>query len=299
MWYIKVPATTANLGSGLDTLGMALSLFLEVTFEPGPTWSIEISGHGQDVLSREPDNLIWQTAQNLYYAATRKTMPTGRITTTSQIPLGKGLGSSAAAIVAGLLLANGMLPKPLSRHDLIQWASRLEGHADNVAAALFGGFILTWSDIDMLAHVRHYAPPDLATVIAVPPYAVSTRDARMLLPTHVSRQDALFNAQRMALWLHAVTQKDWSVLRDASADRLHQSYREELNPHMHTLIDQAVEAGAYAATLSGSGPAVVAWVSKDRSPGVANVWRLARDVEIIVTEPHRDPAYVVKSPASL
>ncbi len=296
MRYIKVPATTANLGSGLDTLGMALTLFLEVTFTPMPTWSIEISGYGQEVLSRGPDNLIWHTAQALYRTITRDFLPPGRLTIINHIPLGKGLGSSAAAVVAGLLLANSLLPHPLSRHNLLQWANRLEGHADNAASALYGGFTLSWTDTDSLIQVRHYPPPELAVVIAVPPYPVSTPDARKLLPQVVSRQDAVFNAQRMALWIHAVTQKDWSVLRDASADRLHQSYRVELNPQMQHFFDIAQTAGAYAAVLSGSGPAVIALVDPDQSSALSKLWAGTRDVEVIVSEPYRDSAEATESP---
>ncbi len=275
---------------------MALSLFLEVTFDPGPLWSIKIFGHGQEILSREPDNLIWQTAELLYRTVTGEPMPTGQITITSQIPLGKGLGSSAAAIVAGLLLANSLLAEPLSRYDLLQWASRLEGHADNAAAALYGGFILAWSDTNSEVHIRHYPPPNLAVVVAVPSYPVSTRDARKILPNQVSRQDAIFNAQRMALWLHAVTQKDWSVLGDASADRLHQSYRQGLNPHMQLLFDQALAAGAYAAVLSGSGPAVMALASHEQSPAIVKRWALTNEMEVIVTTPDPDPAYATEIP---
>lgn len=298
MRYVKVPATTANLGSGLDTLGMALTLFLEVTFEPGPTWSIEVSGYGHESLSRDPDNLIWQTADVFHRTITGHSVPSGQLIIASQIPVGKGLGSSAAAVVAGLLLANSLLPDPLSRQDLLQWAARLEGHADNAAAALFGGFTLAWTDTQSRIQVRRYRPPDLAIVVAVPPYPVSTPDARKLLPHMVSRHDAIFNAQRMALWLHAVTQRDWSVLHDASADRLHQSYRARLNPQMQHFFDTAEELGAYAAVLSGSGPAVMALVDTDQSTLLAREWARTAGVEVIVTEPFSRAAEVLAVPTT-
>lgn len=299
MRYVKVPATSANLGSGLDTLGLALALFLEVTFEPGPIWSLEISGYGHDSLSRDPDNLIWQSAEVFFRTITGHSLPSGHLAITSQIPVGKGLGSSAAAVVAGLLLANSLVPDPLSRQELLQWATRLEGHADNAAAALFGGFTLAWTDTQSLIQVRRYRPPELAIVLAVPPYSVSTPDARKLLPSMVSRHDAIFNAQRMALWLHAVTQRDWSVLHDASADRLHQSYRAGLNPHMEHFFDTAENSGAYAAVLSGSGPAVLALVHPDQSAGLAREWARTEDVEVIVTEAFGCAAEVLGVPSTL
>ena len=299
MRYIKVPATSANLGSGLDTLGLALALFLDVTFEPGPIWSLEISGYGHDSLSKEPDNLIWQTAEVFYHTITGRSLPSGHLAITSQIPVGKGLGSSAAAVVAGLLLANSLLPDPLSRHELLQWATRLEGHADNAAAALFGGFTLAWTDSESRVQVRRYHPPELAIVLAVPPYSVSTRDARKLLPSMVSRHDAVFNAQRMALWLHGVTQRDWSVLREASADRLHQSYRAGVNPDMEHFLATAKKCGAYAAVLSGSGPAVMALVDVEQSARLRREWADTEDVEVIVTKACSHAAKVLVAPSTL
>ncbi len=283
MWQVRVPATSANLGSGLDTLALAVSLFMTATFEPAPYWSIEVRGCGADTVSKQRDNLVWQSADLLYHEATGHSMPNGHLVLHSDIPLGKGLGSSAAATVAGLVLANELLPDPLSQDELLQIAGHVEGHADNAAAALFGGFVMVWQNAEDQLQVRRYPAPDLSAVLAVPPYPVSTPAARLLLPGSVPLSDAVFNAQRVGLWVHAVTQRDWTVLRDASADRLHQPYRVPLNPLMQILVDAAEKRGCYAAILSGSGPTVLALTDLQHAQKVADEWRRIEKIDVFVT----------------
>ncbi len=272
MLEIRVPATSANLGSGLDSLGLALSLYLKLTYASQPSLIIEPLGDGADELPRNKDNLIWKTADRFYREMTGRTIPSGHLTVSSHIPFSRGLGSSAAAVVAGLLLANALLPEPLSRERLLHTATAIEGHPDNVAAALFGGFVLVYQDYQQIIRVRNYPPPDLECLLAIPPYPVPTKDSRAVLPLQVPRDDAIFNAQRVALWIHAVSQRDWSVLRDAADDRLHQSYRTTLIEGLDDLIYASYEAGASAATLSGSGPTVMALSEKNHVDSILQRW---------------------------
>ncbi len=290
MLEIRVPATSANLGSGLDSLGLALSLYLKLTYTSHSTLVIEPRGDGAEELPRNTDNLIWKTADRFYREMTGKTIPSGYVTVSSHIPLSRGLGSSAAAVVAGLLLANHLIPHPLTREQLLHKATAIEGHPDNVAAALFGGFVLVYQDYKRVIRVQHYPPPELECLLAIPPYPVPTKDSRAILPLRVSRDDAIFNAQRMALWIHAVCQHDWSVLRDASDDRLHQSYRTSLVEGLNELIYTSYEAGAVATTLSGSGPTVLALSEKNQVDSILQSWiKLAKSYNWPLTVRHVRP----------
>lgn len=268
MWHIKVPASTANLGSGFDALAMALSLPLECWFSLSPELEVTVRGEGEGSVPATADNLIWQTAERVYRATTSKSMPTGKLTIRSRIPLARGLGSSAAAIVAGLMLANTFLNPRLSREVLLDWATRLEGHPDNVAAALFGGFVLAWEEQGRV-QVKSYPAPELRCLLVIPDYQVSTEAARKVLPATVPLRDAVFNAQRLALWIDALHRRDWTHLGEAGKDRLHQPYRSPLVPGLFDLIDQALEAGATFAGLSGSGPTIVTLLDPDRVDAVA------------------------------
>ncbi|PSR33455.1 MAG: homoserine kinase [Sulfobacillus benefaciens] len=283
MWQVRVPATSANLGSGLDTLALAVSLFLTIKFEARVQWSMEITGHGAGTVEANHENLVWRSADLLYRHVEGRPMPNGHLVIDSEIPLGKGLGSSAAASVAGLVLANQLVGQALTLRELLQFADRLEGHADNAAAALYGGFVMVWRDHGNSLQVRRYPAPPLDAILAVPPYPVSTPQARQLLPNMVPRHDAVFNAQRVGLWIHAVTQNDWTVLRDASEDRLHQTYRAPLNPDMDALIHQAIASGAYAAVLSGSGPTVLALSDTSHVAPVTHTWQGSHHIEVIHT----------------
>lgn len=268
MWHIKVPATAANLGSGFDALGLALSLSLDVWFSEAPHLAITVRGEGQGLVPEGPDNVVWRTAARLYEDVCGKPIPTGHLTVKSRIPLGRGLGSSAAAIVAGLTLANTLLPKRLGRDELLAAASQIEGHPDNVAAAIYGGFVMAWHEGATL-RVQNYPAPDLRCLILVPDYHVATEEARRVLPSLVPLDDAVFNAQRLALWIDAVNRRDWSLLRHAAQDRLHQPYRQALIPGMQAIIDAALAHGADFASLSGSGPTIVSLVASERALDVA------------------------------
>ena len=299
MWHVKVPASSANLGSGLDTLGMALPLWLECWFTPAPSLSIELHGEGRGQAPQDERNLIWQAAHALYRAETGDSMPPGHLVVSSQIPMRRGLGSSGAAAVAGLVLANACLGGTVPIEELLQWAASLEGHADNAAAALYGGLVLV-SQQDQRVVAIKYPAPELSVVLVIPTYEVPTDMSRALLPSQVPLADAVFNAQRVGLWIDALWRRNWDLLRTAGEDRLHQPYRSRAIPGMDHLLATALGAGACLAALSGSGPAVLALTQPgDQSAVVQALEHALRqlpelDARVRVAVPHNDGAYAVR-----
>lgn len=258
MWRIRVPASSANLGSGLDLLGMAIDVWLDLSFVPARQLSIEVNGQGKAILPLTEENLVWKSADHVHRNISGNPMPRGHLTVSSDIPLGRGMGSSAAAVVAGIMLANAVMGNPLDAHEIFQWATEIEGHPDNVGAALYGGVILAWKEDSGQYNLEHFKTPDLDAILVIPDYLVRTREARTLLPNSVPRADAIFNASRVALWIHSLHTNNWSLLRHATEDRLHQPFRKALIHGMDDLFSCALSAGAIATAISGSGPTVIA-----------------------------------------
>ncbi|MGI6574446.1 MAG: homoserine kinase [bacterium] len=265
MLKIKAPATAANLGPGFDCLGIALDLYNTVMVRPrdGSGISIEIYGEGEKILSRKEDNLVYQ-AYKSFYRRINQVPPAVDLQLYNQIPLASGLGSSAAAITAGLVAGNVLSGHNLPLTTLLDLAIELEGHPDNVAPAMFGGLVVACGRSDLLGYhcLKLNVPEDLYAVVCVPDFSVSTEEARGVLPVKVPFADAVFNVARVALLLGALQNKRWDVLSDAMQDRLHLPYREALVPGMESVFAQARRAGAIGATLSGSGPTVLALVNK-------------------------------------
>ena len=262
MITVRVPATSANLGPGFDALGLALRLHNTLTIGLASSPEIEIEGEGEETLPRDPSHLAYRAAMAVVARAeeTPGTPPVRalRLTQRNAIPLGRGLGSSAAAIVGGAAAANALLGSPLDRQALLDLAAEMEGHPDNVAPALVGGLVVCTRTAAGVRWMR-LAPPSLRVVIAVPDYAVSTEEARRRLPARVPFPDAVFNVTRTALLVAALTGGRPDLLDEATQDRLHQPYREHLVPGLNEVFQAARLAGAYGAALSGSGPAVIAF----------------------------------------
>ncbi len=265
---VRVPATSANLGPGFDALGLALRLHNTLTIEPAPGPEIEIDGEGEKTLPRNPSHLAYQAAMAVAArAAESRSVPAVqafRLKQRNTIPLGRGLGSSAAAIVGGAVAANALLGHPLDQQALIDLATEMEGHPDNVAPALLGGLVVCARTPEGVRWMR-LAPPLLKVVLAVPDYAVSTEEARRRLPARVPFPDAVFNVTRTALLVAALIGGRPDLLDEATQDRLHQPYREHLVPGLTEVFAAARRAGAYGVALSGSGPAVVAF---GEAPGI-------------------------------
>lgn len=291
MIRIRVPATSANLGPGFDTLGLALNLWLELTWRPSPTTRITVLGEGAGDLPNDSRNLIYQIALETLNRLTDEPPPSGHLEIRNGIPVARGLGSSAAAAVAGVLLGAAWGGKQLTASQCLHWATPYEGHLDNVAPAVFGGVTLVWTDGESSGY-RNLEPPPFPIVLAIPDFKVSTQRARSILPHWVSRQDAVFNAQRVGLWVYALSHRDWDLLRWASEDRLHQNARSPLIPGLRSVLAAARDKGARMATLSGSGSTVLAMADTERVVGVAEAMAgvfhtYGIQARIVVTQPSR------------
>ena len=202
---LRVPASSANLGPGFDTLGLALDLYLDCRITPAATLTIEAHGCDAGAIDCTPANLIWATASTIASNSGR-TLPPVHLAIDNAIPLGKGLGSSAAALTAGVVMADHLLQLGWSRRRILDEAARLEGHPDNVAACVLGGIVASGLDQSGAAHaVRLSLPPSIGIAVVVPDFALPTHEARAVLPDCYSREDAIFNIQRTALLLAAQT----------------------------------------------------------------------------------------------
>jgi homoserine kinase len=276
---VRVPATTANLGPGYDCMGMALGLSSSLTIERSPSFAISITGEGAASLSKGRDNLVHASALALYKAI-KKSAPTLRLQCSNAIPLNRGLGSSSAAIVSGLVAANALEGNPLGDDALLQLATAIEGHPDNVAPALLGGLQIVVKDGARIISTASPVKGGLKAVLFIPEMELSTKKARAILPSDVSRANAVYNAGRTALLASAFAQGKWAALRIATQDRLHQPQRQRLMPHMAPLIEAALAAGAHGAFLSGAGPAILALASGEVAPVEAAMAKAARRVKL-------------------
>ena len=257
---VKVPATTANIGSGFDCLGAALTLHNQFRFSvsSGESLRIVATGAEADRVSTDASNLVYQSFIKLYDHL-GKTPPSVQIEIAMDVPLARGLGSSATAIVAGLVGANYLAGSPLSQEEILQLAIALEGHPDNVVPALMGGCRLAASGIDRNWEICD-VPWDQSVVpiVAIPNFELSTAEARRVLPTHYTRADAIFNASHLGLLLRGLEtgRSDW--LRSALQDRIHQPYRQALIQGYESVQLATLTAGAYGMVISGAGPTLLA-----------------------------------------
>ena len=261
----RVPATSANLGPGFDVLGLALGLYNEVVYDEADGVTVAVEGEGAGRLDTGAGNLVARAARMAYDAAGRR-FPGAAIRCINRIPTARGLGSSAAAWVGGLVAANAHLGTPLDRDALLRLACRAEGHPDNVAAALLGGLTVSCVSGETVAAVSLPVPAEIVWVVLVPGQESSTREARAVLSETVTRADAVFNLQRMGLLLASLASGRVDALALAMEDRLHQPQRLGLFPWMDAVRRAAREAGALGCVLSGAGPALLAAVRGAAEP---------------------------------
>ena len=253
---VKVPATSGNLGPGFDCLGMALDIWNSVHVEVGEE-GFEVAGEGADLLPKGERNLVYKSFR-IPFAQTGRPVPEVKITCRNDIPLYRGLGSSSAALVGGLVAGNELCDNPLSQEQLLELAAREEGHPDNVAPALLGGCQIVVQENRRLITSRVPVPEDLRAVLFIPDVPMPTRKARRLLPPEVAREDAIYNMGRVALLVRALAIGDLAHLDTATADRLHQPARQRIFPAMKNIFRAALEAGALGVFLSGAGSSVLA-----------------------------------------
>lgn len=270
---VRVPASSANLGPGFDAMGLAVDWADPVTIEViGAGCEVDVTGEGADVVPRDERHLILATVIDTL-ADWGLSAPGWRLTSHNTIPHGRGLGSSSAALVSGLLAAWALAHpgREIDRDWLVHRAAELEGHADNVAAAVLGGFVMTWMGTlppmgDVRAGsthaVRGRVHPDLVAVAFIPELIVPTEEARVALPSHVPHRDAALTAGRAALFVHAI-ENDPGLLPEATRDWLHQGYRTHLMPESVALMERLRDR-RIGAFISGAGPTVMALVPRHR-----------------------------------
>ncbi|MDB5084867.1 MAG: homoserine kinase [Bacilli bacterium] len=263
---VRVPATSANMGPGFDCLGMSLCLYNEVTAEvlDGPGLEIQITGQGAQSLPRNAHNLLYQTMES-FSKSVGKQLPGLRLTLHNDIPSTRGLGSSATTIVAGLAIANELLSTGKTRDDLLQMATEMEGHSDNVAPAILGGIVIAGYDPtgNQVLFKRFTLPKSVHAIVAIPTFEVSTDQSRAALPDVIPRLDAVFNVCQVGMMMAALATGDFLTFAQFANDRLHEPYRLPLMPGADGAIAAARSAGANCVTLSGSGPTLLALCESD------------------------------------
>ena len=261
---VRAPATTANLGPGFDAFGLAFNLWSEVDFSfDCERTTISAEGFGAGLDSRPETNLILTAFKELCRESGVEPPRAFRLRCRNRIPFGSGLGSSAAAIACGLVAANEALDLGIEAAELVDLGSRIEGHPDNIAAALLGGLTVgAMGDREEGALIASYSVDDWNVAVIKPHITIFTEDARRALPKTVAMEDAVFNIQRIAFLLSALCGGDEDTLGFAMQDRLHQEYRLPLIPGGREILDAAIGAGAAGVAVSGSGPALVAFSMK-------------------------------------
>ena len=259
---VKVPATTANLGPGLDTLGLALAIYdeLEVRVRPGDGAHVDVNGVGAGEVPTDASNLVVQSIAHVF-AAYKQDLPGLDLVANNVIPHGRGLGSSGAAIVSGIMAARGLLDGivEIDAEELLRLATELEGHPDNVAPALFGGLTIAWTTPEGPRHKKLMVHRGVSPLVAVPESTMSTKLARSLQPESVPHEDAIFNVSRSALLVAALIQSP-ELLLAATEDRLHQNYRASAMKETDDLI-KVLRAAGLPAVVSGAGPSVLVLAS--------------------------------------
>ncbi len=255
---VRVPATSANLGPGFDVLGLALDLHNVFVVETADRTRIQIEGHAED-LPLDANNLFYRAFRHLFDLAGEVAPPLS-VRMTLDIPPGKGLGSSATAVIGGLVAANEFLGRRFGQAELLSEAVKLEhgGHADNVAPALLGGLVVNVIETGKVVSVKLPFPAELKAVVFTPDFPMDTVRGRSLMPGKYSTEDAVYNSSRVALFLAAISQGRYDLLRVAMQDRMHQPYRTRIFPLLPSLIEAALRAAAHGACLSGGGSSVLA-----------------------------------------
>ena len=260
MIKIQIPATSANLGAGFDALGLALDYYNYVNMEESDGIFIE-SLDGIPV-PNDASNLVYDSAKVLYDICGKK-LSGLKIQQVNNIPMARGLGSSSACIIAGLVGANRLLGEPMGLDDLVNLSAQIEGHPDNTAPALLGGIVTAVFDGKQVHWVKQEVFTTLKFVAVIPDFELKTDEARACLPAEISQKDAVYNLSRAALFSASLLTGKYENLRTAVHDRLHQPYRMKLIDHGQEVFDTAYSLGAYAAYLSGAGPSLMAVVGDD------------------------------------
>jgi len=276
MIKVRVPATTANLGPGFDCLGLALKLYLNLEIEEiEQGLIIEYQGEGAEKFSSKKDTLIGKSAELVLKKAGQDKSKKGlKIKVFNQIPITRGLGSSASAIIGGIVGAARLYNIDLTNQETLELALSLEGHMDNIVPALIGGFTLAYkTGQEEVRWARIKTPLDLRVVVAIPDFTLSTGEMRKALPQKVALPEAVFNLSRSALLVNALQNSDWDMLAEAMEDRLHQPYRAPFIPGIEEMFVKIKKTGLAGVALSGSGPSVVSLTKKGREEEISKIMK--------------------------
>jgi homoserine kinase len=269
--HVRVPASSANLGPGFDSLGLALARYLDCRYRLSSELRVSASGIDADQIPRDASNLIWRTVRRVG-ADTGLEPRCLEIDIHNDIPLGKGLGSSAAALTAGVVIANDVLGLGWKRPRILDEAARIEGHPDNVAACVLGSLVTSATSPGGAAHaVRLEISPRFGVAVVIPNFALPTPEARAVLPASYSREDTVFNLQRSALLIAALASGTVSAFPAALEDRMHQPYRAPLVPGLDEIL-RLRAPGLLGCALSGAGPSVLVFFERG-SESVADLVR--------------------------
>jgi homoserine kinase len=284
---LRVPASSANLGPGFDALGLALGIYLECRFRPADALSICVMGRDSGLISTGEDNLIWQTAVRIARDL-GQTMPPIELQINNAIPLGKGLGSSAAALTAGVVIADEILGLRWPPKRVLDEAARIEGHPDNVAACVYGSIVASATDSLGVTHaVRLELHPRYAIAVVVPDFVLPTVEARRVLPSSYSREDTIFNVQRSALLITALATGVTDAFPTALEDRLHQPYRFALVPGLEEITHLRMP-GLLGCALSGAGPSILVFYERGYEHVCQSVQQVflkhGKESEVMLTE---------------
>lgn len=272
MFHIKVPATSANMGAGFDSIGVAVQLYNHI-------WVEEIEGDNKLIIEvkREQSipiptnekNLIYQTIKD-FYAEIGKKLPSLHIIQEDFIPMARGLGSSAACIVGGLFAGNALAGNPCTKDELAKISARIEGHPDNAVPAIFGNMVVGVQNDTELKYVPIDVPKELVFATLVPEFPVETKDARSVLPDTYSKEDVIFNSSRTALLVASMFTKNFDNLSIAMDDKVHQPYRSKLIPDMDNIFENSSKFGALASYLSGAGSTLMSVVHENNENSFKN-----------------------------
>jgi homoserine kinase len=278
MIKIQVPATTANLGPGFDCLGLALKLYLKLEIEEiEEGLVIEYRGEGAEKFSakKKEDTLNWKSINLVLKRAHKDIHKKGlKIKVFNEIPITRGLGSSASAIIGGIVGAAKLYNIDLTNQEMLELALSLEGHMDNIVPALIGGLTLAYKmGREEIMWARIKTPLDLRIVVAIPEFALNTKEMRKVLPQKVALPKAIFNLSRSALLVNALQNSDWDVLAEAMEDRLHQPYRAPFIPGIEDMFSQIKKTGLAGVALSGSGPSVVSLTKKSSEEEISKIMK--------------------------
>ena len=262
MFKVMIPATSANLGPGFDCMGVALNVY--------NTIEVEEVGEGLQIETNDPLNRIPLNENNLIYKSMKAVFdivgytPKGlRIVQTNDIPMTRGLGSSAACIVGGVFAANQIVKQKLNFSDLSLLAAKLDGHPDNTTPAIMGGIAVAVLEEKELFHVKLDIPDNIKFAAFIPDFTLSTAKARKILPQRISHKDAVFNVGRAALLLASLINGNFENLSCAFKDRLHQPFRRKLIPNMDKILSESMQCGARGGYISGAGPTLIAILDKN------------------------------------